>query len=183
MTSVPSKKPVSTISAIRPSMMTLVSRILNDWLEVCSPPNRPPSAPRFNISPLLAPTARPTYAIQKSSKSSTKESVAEWLAIARSSTNEIKNAPPMPSKDPKAAPNKRLRVVFRIWISKMTIARPHSRPAIAAYLEASSKGRKYQAETASNNIKPNRMINRLFTETTPSGWILRYGATNHLLHG
>src|SRR5258708_20236176 len=96
-----------------------------------------------------------------------KESVEECAGMARSRTKEIKNAPPMPSKDPKAAPSRRLSVVFRTWISKKTMTRPHSRPATAAYLSASSKGRKYQPEAASSNMKANRMISRLFTETTP----------------
>ena len=56
----PSRKPVSAMSAIRPSMMTLVSRILKLCLEAFSPPNSPPSAARLSISPLLAPTTRPT---------------------------------------------------------------------------------------------------------------------------
>src|ERR1019366_537933 len=59
ITSTPSRNPVSAISAMRPSMITLVSRILCDFLDDFSPPKIPPSADRFSMSPFFAPTIRP----------------------------------------------------------------------------------------------------------------------------
>jgi len=38
----------------------------------------------------------------------------------------------IPSSDPKAAPIKRFKVVFRTWISKMTMAIPQAKPAATA---------------------------------------------------
>src|ERR1019366_623557 len=56
----PSRKPVSAMSAMRPSIMTLVSSILKLFLPDFSPPKTPPSAARLSRSPLFAPTANPT---------------------------------------------------------------------------------------------------------------------------
>src|ERR1022692_4565828 len=47
ITSTPSRKPVSAISAMRPSMITLVSKILNDFLDTFSPPKMPGNLERF----------------------------------------------------------------------------------------------------------------------------------------
>src|SRR5208282_5766621 len=48
ITMTPSRKPVSAISAMRPSMMTLVSRILKAFFEDFSPPKIPPRAARLS---------------------------------------------------------------------------------------------------------------------------------------
>ena len=50
----PSRKPVLQISATRPSIMTLVSRTLHDFLMLVSLKN-PPKDDRSRYSPLLAP--------------------------------------------------------------------------------------------------------------------------------
>jgi hypothetical protein len=56
----PSMKPASAMSAMRPSMMTLVSSTLALRRVGRSPEKTVPSAAGFSRSPLLAPTSRPT---------------------------------------------------------------------------------------------------------------------------
>jgi len=60
ITTTPSRKPVSAMSAMRPSIITLVSRILKLLRPCFSAPKRPPSAARLSKSPLFAPTISPT---------------------------------------------------------------------------------------------------------------------------
>ncbi len=56
----PSMNPASAMSAIRPSMITLVSSTLALLREGRSALNTVPSAAGFSRSPLLAPTSSPT---------------------------------------------------------------------------------------------------------------------------
>ncbi len=163
MTRTPSKNPVSATSAIRPSIITLVSRILKDFLADFSPPNTPPRAARLSRSPLLAPTTRPTYIIQSSRTICRKWTVGDASGAPRLITSDIRKAPKMPSTEPNAAPISRFRLIFCTRISKKMMIRPRASPPPTATARCTPNGCNRYAQTASKRMNALRMMMRSAT--------------------
>src|SRR3984885_9470914 len=160
-TSVPSRKPVSTTSAMRPSIMALVSTILRLRLPPARSPAKSSARPpvKFSRSPLLAPTISPMYDISMSTKSCSKARVPPGGRLPLS-TMPNRAAPAMPSTLPKTAPRRRFMLNARTRSSKTITAEAATAPRTAAAQGCKSKGRRKKQVAVRTTMSSTRMITR-----------------------
>ena len=123
-------------------MMTLVSSTLNVCFVLRSLPKRPPSACKFSMSPLLAPSTRPMYVITRKMAKLKNERVLSGIVVCvkiREAQIGAENA----QIEPIAAPISRRRLALRSRTSNKITAIANRNPASAAISLERLNGRKW----------------------------------------
>ena len=126
ITRVPSRKPVSQMSAIRPSMITLVSRMRYRFKGPVFR-NRLTRRPGSSHSPLRAPIRIPRYGNTRRMKL-WRNTTRRSLASAQNSAAPIVFASPRPTAPPISAPSRSVTSASRRRVSTHTIRTPRPAP-------------------------------------------------------